>query len=160
MRDVNSIVVNGEAIGKVPGWYVYVPCVSCGKERWTLKTLTQRLKYTGLCHKCNLYAHSGENHPMWKGGRYIDNNGYVRVMIKGHPFGNKDGYVLEHRFVAVKEWSINAVMGMHVHHKNGDRTDNRIKNLELLSCREHTRLHKRTATSKQKLPEEPHPIIS
>jgi hypothetical protein len=38
-----------------------------------------------------------EKNPSWKGGRRIDENGYVRLLMPDHPFA-KDGYVAEHRF--------------------------------------------------------------
>jgi hypothetical protein len=39
----------------------------------------------------------GDKNPAWKGGRRIDENGYVRLLMPDHPFA-KDGYVAEHRF--------------------------------------------------------------
>lgn len=40
----------------------------------------------------------GENNPSWKGGRRVDDNGYVQLLMPEHPFA-KDGYVAEHRYV-------------------------------------------------------------
>lgn len=38
----------------------------------------------------------GKDNPSWKGGRRIDENGYIRLLLPDHPFA-KDGYVAEHR---------------------------------------------------------------
>lgn len=38
----------------------------------------------------------GDQNPSWKGGRRIDENGYVRLLMPDHPFA-KDGYIAEHR---------------------------------------------------------------
>lgn len=64
-------------------------------------------------------------------------DGYVvRVAPEGHPFARADGTILEHRLVMEQhlgcyldpdEWL--------VHHKHGNRTDNRIEELEVLSAR-------------------------
>jgi hypothetical protein len=44
---------------------------------------------------------SGDKNPAWKGGRRVDENGYVQILVPGHPFA-KDNYVAEHR-LAVEE---------------------------------------------------------
>lgn len=41
----------------------------------------------------------GERNPLWKGGYFIDKNGYRYVLGNGHPNCQKDGYILEHRLV-------------------------------------------------------------
>jgi hypothetical protein len=73
-----------------------------------------------------------EKNPKWKGGRRVDSDGYVLVKAWDHPKHRKNGYVLEHRLVMerhlgrlLEDWEV-------VHHKNCDKTDNRIENLELL----------------------------
>lgn len=38
----------------------------------------------------------GSKNPAWKGGRRVDENGYVRLLLPDHPFA-KDGYIAEHR---------------------------------------------------------------
>ena len=47
----------------------------------------------------------------------------------------------EHRRVAELAFGKKRVSGMVVHHKNGDKKDNRIENLELMTLSEHTRMH-------------------
>ena len=48
---------------------------------------------------------------------------------------------LEHRRVWRKAFG-EIPKGFHIHHKNGDKKDNRLENLELISASEHTKLHR------------------
>lgn len=78
---------------------------------------------------------SGEQHHNWKGGRYTDSRGYVQVRIA------PGEYRREHRLVM--ERLLGRPLERHetVHHRNGDKQDNRPENLELLSNRDHVKLH-------------------
>lgn len=78
--------------------------------------------------------------PQYGRKRHLMPSGYVRVWVPGHPTAKRDGYALEHRYV-MHEASIDIPPGAHVHHRNGDRADNRLENLEVLSPRAHTRHH-------------------
>jgi hypothetical protein len=68
--------------------------------------------------------------------KWIGRDGYVLVPApEGHPKPRADGSILQHRLVMeqaigryLQEWEI-------VHHKNGNRQDNRIENLELMDGR-------------------------
>jgi len=78
----------------------------------------------------------------WKGGRHLDSQGYFLVWMPDHPRSGSNGYVREH--ILVWETANGPVPhGMVVHHKNGNKQNNRLENLELLASQaEHVRLHK------------------
>lgn len=72
--------------------------------------------------------------------RRINSTGYVEVWSPNHPQAMKKGYVLEHRMV-LHDAGIEIPSGMHVHHINGDKLDNRRENLEVLTPAEHRARH-------------------
>lgn len=68
--------------------------------------------------------------------RHITTSGYVSVKRPDHPCANNAGYVPEHRLVM--EDYLGRLLEPHeeVHHKNGDRADNELHNLELWSTKQ------------------------
>lgn len=61
-------------------------------------------------------------------------NGYYTICI-----GNKKQYY--HRYVMEQHLGRKLTKNEHVHHLNGDRKDNRIENLEVVSMEDHLRYH-------------------
>jgi hypothetical protein len=73
---------------------------------------------------------SGARNGHWKGGRVRQADGYVYTRMRQHPFAS-NGYVLEHRLIMEHLIGRYLHPGETVHHKNGDKQDNRPENLEL-----------------------------
>lgn len=66
------------------------------------------------------------------GSGHVTNGGYRLIYRPGHPnAANKAGQILEHRWVMAEHLSRALHRDEVVHHRNGDRLDNRIENLEL-----------------------------
>ena len=134
-------------------------CTNCGKRDKIRLSLIKEPNYTGLCKQCRMtLSFSGKNHYNWKGGR-MKLKGYIGILLPEHPLSNSRGYALEHRVIAAKKWGLGAVIGNVVHHINGDITDNRVENLEIVTNSDHMRMHKRTKTTTTRLKDEPNPTI-
>lgn len=64
---------------------------------------------------------------------HVRNNGYVIRFELGSPYCGSNGIVYQHRQVMAEVIGRPLRNDENVHHKNGDRSDNRIENLELWS---------------------------
>lgn len=85
----------------------------------------------------------GKNNPAYKGGIWIDKEGYILLKTLGHPFANSHGYVREHRLVMEKHLGRYLKPEEVVHHINGNIRDNRTENLQLYpNNNEHIREHR------------------
>jgi hypothetical protein len=82
--------------------------------------------------KAHIGLQLGKNHPKWKGGRLQAGKGYIKIWCKGHPnaVGN---YILEHRLVFSKYLKRSLRKGEFIHHRNGNKSDNRLVNLQLVT---------------------------
>lgn len=68
----------------------------------------------------------------WKGGVNKHTAGYLKAKAPdGHPYADKHGYVMQHRLVMEQLVGRFLTPSERVHHKNGQRDDNRPENLEL-----------------------------
>lgn len=68
-------------------------------------------------------------------------NGYILVYAPSNPMADKHGFVLEHRLVMESVIGRPLKREEYVHHKNGNKTDNRPENLMLTNIREHAKIH-------------------
>jgi len=140
-----------------------INCKQCGKPFETPNCHVSRRIF---CSRACLEAspkmkavkadRQGEKNPHWKGGRTNHVEGYRYLRATWHPFASKTGYVLEHRIV-MERWLLqndpaspfltyvdgHLVLSpeYHVHHKDEDKANNAIENLECLTPDEHRREH-------------------
>lgn len=93
----------------------------------------------------------GDKHWSWRGGKHEDGNGYIRLRMPDHPNANKNGYVLEHRFVASEAIGRPLATSEEVHHIDGNKKNNSPDNLIVVPKGEHQRLHARVCQELQAL---------
>lgn len=93
---------------------------------------------TGLC--AGHYDQKLHNRPLTvkkkinkDGTGHVNSSGYRMIYRPNHPNSYSNGHVLEHVFVYSEYLGRPILDSENIHHKNGDRLDNRIENLELWS---------------------------
>ena len=86
-------------------------------------------------------AIKGSGNPNFNGGKYIDDKGYVRVLMPEHP-ANLHGYIYEHRLVIENYLDRKLASWETVHHINEVKIDNRVENLFLTTFAEHSSIHR------------------
>lgn len=131
-------IKRGDKIGKeYYRKFVWDACPKCGAGRWV-----QTRSRGSFCRNC--FSPSGQDSPSWKGGRWVDINGYIRIKLDKDDFfysmAGKNGAVLEHRLVMAGHLGRNLHMWELVHHKNHNKLDNRKENLRLTSIDRHQAL--------------------
>lgn len=118
--------------------FVWSACDDCKKERWvvTLKrAITNR-----RCHACGGRNRRGKMigsaSPAWRGGRYINTQGYVEIWVSPDDFFHTmcfpgTNHMQEHRYVMAKKLGRLLHSWEDVHHNDLDHANNNIKNLVL-----------------------------
>lgn len=100
-------------------------------------------------------ATRGEKSGNWNGGVKKTARGYRQLLVPGHPRADANGYVMEHIVVFESETGMPVPTGCCIHHLNGDKSDNRIENLCLMTHGAHTAFHhrgkKRTDETREKI---------
>lgn len=76
----------------------------------------------------------GEESPSWKGGKSPHSGGYNTLNINGK-------YVLEHRIIWEQYHNACLLPWSHVHHRDGNKKNNDIDNLEGMTSIQHIKLH-------------------
>lgn len=102
-------------------------------------------------------ARKREKGANWNGGIKITSKGYRQILMPEHKRADSNGYVMEHIIVWENASGIPVPKSCCVHHINGNKSDNRIENLCLMTHGAHTTMHstgrKHTEETKQKIRE-------
>lgn len=111
-----------------------VPVLHRSKQSIDHKAQRLGLKKTDELLFDNRSARRGEKSPTWKGGKTRSRKGYVVLR-------NDGDVIFEHRAVMEEHIGRKLTEDEVVYHINGDKTDNRLENLQLMTRGEHSTMH-------------------
>jgi hypothetical protein len=114
-------------------------CQICGKTFHKPKSVIDKgwAKYCSI--KCRGMARR------FRGQRRIHSQGYIELYLPDHSMARGAGYVFEHRLVMAKHLGRDLTSQEIVHHKNGNKQDNHLENLELTTRAAHMATHGKPA---------------
>lgn len=134
--------------------FIYCGC-GCGKTRSKYDSRNEEKKYVnGHQNKGKKlpYTLKAEKNHNWKGGKVIDDHGYIKIRCEGHPRATKYGnYVFEHILVMEKHLGRYLTLNEEIHHKDHNRQNNNISNLILMTTSDHSKLHNKEKREKLEL---------
>jgi len=114
-----------------------IPLAQIARElNWPKPRIYKALRVLDI-PKPDITKYTRELATNWNGGRKITFHGYVRIRVPEHPYAANDGYVPEHRLVIEKHIGRYLLPSEQVHHIDGDKTNNELSNLQLLSPVDH-----------------------
>lgn len=122
---------------KMKSGTVYIRCDNCNEEFKSFACYNKRERKHRFCSKeCEAefktYDNIGDSR---KGGYICSRSGYKRVQYKGRK-------IEEHRLIMMDYLGRELKTYEHVHHINGNKLDNRIENLKVVTRWEHPSYHK------------------
>ena len=120
------------------------PCPGCGKPVYRQPYMTTAGRNEGTFCSIACKAKTQRGTELVTGTKFVRKDGYVSVKI-----GIRK-YELEHRLKMAEKLGRPLTTGEHVHHRNGDRQDNRLRNLRLMTNTEHQALHEEMGTHQQR----------
>lgn len=114
-------------------------CANCG-----IKSLrfAKKVKYcTNHCAN-QIIKKFGKDHRRWNNGEAHCSSGYIMVLTSRKP----RKYTFQHRLIMQQHLGRELLLSEIVHHKNHNKSDNRLENLQVVSRSEHIRLHRPHST--------------
>lgn len=109
-------------------------CKECGVSFRRSRCEVKRGRIHYCSHECSGKAHSGKNNPQYKRGWFLNSNGYKKIRVG-------DAYKYEHRHLKEQELGRILLPNEDVHHLDGNKLNNSLDNLVVLSKTAHAKLH-------------------
>ena len=127
-------------------------CIDVPKRKAHRKSLTKSESIKKTLRERYPNGRHGKLATNWRGGN-IDKHGYIYIYEPNHPNATRGGYVAQQRLIAESMLGRYLKKGEIVHHKNANKHDNRLENLEVTTRGKHLIKHFKAIEEVERLKE-------